>query len=105
MVIVFWSNKAVTNLKTIKDYIAMDSAFHARRFIQNLIKSTEKQLCSSPNSGKKVLEFENSIFSHFRQLSYKGYRIIYDYDDLLNNVTVLAVIHSRRHFDFNYLEK
>ncbi len=42
MVIVFWSNKAVTNLKTIKDYIAMDSAFHARRFIQNLIKSTEK---------------------------------------------------------------
>lgn len=105
MAVVFWSDRAIKNLKTIKDYIAIDSAFHAKKFIQNLIKTTDKQLSPMPNSGKKIEEFENSIFNHFRQLNYKGYRIIYEFDDVLDTITVLAVIHGRRHFDLNLLEE
>ena len=94
MAIVNWSDRAVKNLKTIKDYIAMDSAFYAKKFTKELIKTTDSQLKAFPNSGKKVEEFENSIFHHLRQLTFNSYRIVYEFEEAIDTVTILAVIRS-----------
>lgn len=104
MAIVNWSDRAIKNLKTIKDYIAIDSVFHATNFIKKLVKTADNQLKILPNSGRKVEEFEQSIFSHLRQVSYKSYRVIYEFEENTDTVTILAVIHSRRSLDSSLLE-
>lgn len=71
-VVVEWSQKASSNLNKIYFYIAEDSPVYAKRFTESLIRKTENQLSSVPNSGKKVPEFENTPLAFLREVILKA---------------------------------
>ncbi len=93
-VVVKWSYKASSNLSKIYFYIAEDSPVYAKRFTESLIRKTEKQLSTVPNSGRKVPEFENTPLAFLREVIFKGYRIIYSFEKE-KIVTILSVINGR----------
>jgi len=89
---VVWTEKALTHLKAIHDYIAEDSPVYALGFIRALVKATKK-LERFPLAGRSVPEFENTSLS-LREVVYRGYRIIYQVTSD-NDVEVLTVAHGR----------
>lgn len=93
MVKVKWTEKAITNLQAIYDYIAKDSKTYALRFILSLIKATKK-LEIMPRCGRIVPEFESY---DFREVIYQNYRIVYRIKDD-NYIEILAVVHAVREF-------
>ena len=58
MVKVIWTTIARSDLKSIHKFIAEDSKFYAKRFIEKLIDKVEI-LESYPSMGRIVPEFEN----------------------------------------------
>jgi toxin ParE1/3/4 len=68
-----WTQKSVTCLYSIHEYIAKDSKVYASRFINSLIKATDV-LHTQPLIGRIVPEFENSAI---REIIYRNYRIVY----------------------------
>lgn len=56
MVKVIWSDLAISDLKSIHEYITNDSKFYADRFVSKLIARVD-QLEKSPESGRIVPEF------------------------------------------------
>ena len=85
-----WTATARKHLKGVHDYVAADSPAYARRLVDRLTRRTE-QLESFPESGGKVLEYDDPMI---RELLEGPYRIIYRVRP--NRVDVLAVIHSAR---------
>jgi len=87
-----WSPRAERELTQLRDYIAQDSPFYARQFIERLLIAIER-LASLPRSGRTLPEagHQDSI----RELLFRGYRVIYRIrnEQLLQIVTVL---HSAR---------
>jgi plasmid stabilization system protein ParE len=55
---IIWSDLAVEDLRSIYDFIAVDSVFYASRQVERLIARTE-QLQAFPASGRIVPEFDN----------------------------------------------
>jgi plasmid stabilization system protein ParE len=55
---IVWSDKAVTDLELIYDYIAADSPFYARVQIERIFKAIE-QLKPFPGSGRNLPEFNS----------------------------------------------
>ena len=58
-----WTKKSLKDLRSINDYISLDSTFYAARFISKLIERVN-QLFEFPESGRVVPEkmtqkFEN----------------------------------------------
>ena len=73
MVQIKWTIQALSDLKSIHDYIAKDSKKFAK--IQVIrIKHRTNILKTSPEAGKTIPEFQNPIF---RELIEGNYRIIY----------------------------
>ena len=68
-----WTNEALNRLTEIYDYISYDSIARARKFINNIIKSTTS-IPQYPKKGRIVLEFN---ISELREIIYKNYRIVY----------------------------
>ncbi len=91
---VSWSLKASTNLESIHDYIAADSGslFYAKRFVRGLIQATRK-LETFPRCGRVVPELPNL---GFREVIYKGYRIIYRPVEPSEDIEILAVVLGTR---------
>lgn len=85
-----WSQQAADDLKAIHDHIALDSRRHARDFVRAL-REAAQSLKDMPFRGPTVPEFEPSAF---RQLSFRGYRIIYQVD--AEAVQLLAIVHGAR---------
>jgi len=83
-----WSPRAERELTQLRDYIAQDSPFYARQFIERLISSVER-LPLLPRSGRPVPEAGHS--DTIREIIFQGYRIIYRIrsEALLEVVTVL----------------
>lgn len=81
-----WTDRAITNLNNIYDFIALDSETYANRFVKALIKSTEKQLSVFPYSGRYIPEFENTPLCFLKEVLFKGYRIIYNPDQVLKKL-------------------
>ena len=50
-----WTKKSLKDLKALNDYISLDSAFYAARFIQRLIKRVD-QLFESLNPDEWFLK-------------------------------------------------
>ncbi len=69
-----WSQRARTDIRDLKAYIAKDSPYYARRFTERIIASVEK-LEDFPKIGRPVPEAESR--DDVRELIYQGYRIIY----------------------------
>ena len=90
---VIWSEPAKADLRSIHDFIALDSKYYAKKVTQD-IREKADILSRLPNMGKKVTEVgEDNI----KELSLYSYRIIYEIktEELIE---VLAVIHKRQDF-------
>ena len=71
---VTWSREAGENLVDIEEFIARDSVERAVRFVDAFIDHVEAILTDNPRSGRTVPEIGNP---DFRELIYRGYRIVY----------------------------
>lgn len=88
-----WSAQARSDLRHLRDYIALDSPNYARQIIERIIGSVEK-LSDHPRIGRRVPEANRE---DVRELIYQGYRIIY----LLQSevISVVTVIHGSRNLE------
>jgi addiction module RelE/StbE family toxin len=85
-----WTTTAKKHLHSIHDYIAADSATYARRLIDRITNRT-KQLAAFPESGGRVLEYDDPAI---RELFEGSYRIIYRV--LSDRIDIIAVVHGAR---------
>jgi toxin ParE1/3/4 len=91
---IIWTEKAVSHIKGIYEYIARDSKVYAINFISSLIKAVE-QLELLPYMGRRVPEFKEY---NLREILYKSYRIVYRISKS-GDIEILAIIHGAK--DFN----
>jgi toxin ParE1/3/4 len=94
---IVWTGPALSDLQSIRDYIARDSAFYAARFIKRLIRSV-RVLERSPEIGAVVPEFQAE---GIREILFRNYRILYRIR--ADRVRVIAVVHAAR--DLGSLER
>jgi toxin ParE1/3/4 len=94
---IVWTRRARSDLQSIRDYIARDSAFYAARFIKRLSRSV-RVLERSPEIGAVVTEFQAE---GLREILFGNYRIFYRIRADL--VRVIAVVHAAR--DLGSLER
>lgn len=85
-----WSQRALSDVSHLRDYISQDSPFYARQFIERLLKRIEA-LPAFPQMGRSVPEAERD---DVRELIYQGYRIIYRLD--AEKVIIVTVMHGSR---------
>jgi addiction module RelE/StbE family toxin len=83
-----WSPRSERELMQLRDFIAQDSPFYARQFIERIIAAVER-LPTLPRSGRTVPEAGHN--DAIREMILQGYRIIYRIrsESLLEIVTVL----------------
>ena len=86
-----WTEPALEDMAGIQAYIAKDSPYYARQFIERIFETAEA-LEDFPELGRKVPEAEDS--DNVRELIFQSYRILYFNQP--NHVYILAVIHGSR---------
>ena len=96
-----WTNRAISNLNRIHNFIALDSPIYAERFTKSLVMATEKQLFLQPLSGRLLPEFANTPICYLREFIYKGYRVIYNPSNSPDSVNIIAVINGRQDVNKN----
>ena len=80
-----WTRKSIQDLKSIYDYISLDSRLYANRFTNQLVYRVD-QLIEFPESGRIVPEKEDPVI---RELIEGNYRI---FDRILKgNITILRL--------------
>jgi plasmid stabilization system protein ParE len=79
----------------IADYIAQDKPSAAEKWI-NTVFSKVEQLRSSPEIGRILPELNNT---HFREIIYGNYRIIYRIEK--KQISVLTIRHGRQILPIN----
>lgn len=84
-----WTEPALEDLEAIQAYIARDSSFYARQFIERIFDAATK-LEPFPEIGRRVPEAEER--TDIRELIFQGYRIIYLIQP--EQITIIAVIHG-----------
>lgn len=94
-----WSKPAKLDLKQIHDYIARDSKFYAQKISAEIIEKSEK-LTLFPEIGRIVPEIGDP---NIRELLIYSYRLIYEV--FPDKVEVLALIHGKRNFMKDFLNK
>jgi addiction module RelE/StbE family toxin len=87
---VFWTEAALKQLESIRDYLAQTSPEYAHKIAERLVKRSE-QIGAFPHSGRMVPEYE---IDEVRQVIERSYRIIYLIKE--DRIEVLAVIHTSR---------
>ncbi|MFN8712802.1 MAG: type II toxin-antitoxin system RelE/ParE family toxin [Bacteroidota bacterium] len=85
-----WSKRALSDLRFIYDYIAIDSVFYAERYINKLISRVD-QLETLPESGRIVPE-KNDLM--IRELIEGNYRIFYKIQR--GHIFILRIHHAAR---------
>jgi len=96
---VIWSEPAKADLRSIHDFIAHDSKHYARKVTHDIAAKTNV-LDELPRMGKVVPELGNE---DIRELSLYSYRILYEIK--APDIVVLAVIHKRRDFQAEMVER
>ena len=89
--VIEWSRRARTDIRDLKAYIAKDSPYYARRFVERIIASVER-LAEFPKIGRTVPEAEGR--DDVRELIYQGYRIIYLTRP--DRVFIVTIMHGSR---------
>lgn len=87
---IIWTKKSLKDLQAINDYITLDSAFYAARFISKLIRRVD-QLIDLPESGRVVPEKDDN---EIRELIEGNYRIVYRLQK--ENITILRIHNAAR---------
>ncbi len=90
MVKVIWTDFAIEDLKSIHDYIALDSKTYASKFIEKIIQRID-QLEKHPKSGRVVPEFNSETL---RELIEGNYRIVYKVNT--DHIGIVRIQHSAR---------
>ena len=85
-----WTEPAISDLESIKDYIAKDSEYYATRFVEKIMQAVEN-LEKFPEVGRKVPEAEEV---NIRELLFHNYRILYRVER--ERILILSVIHRSR---------
>lgn len=85
-----WSDVARADVLALREYIARDSPFYARRFTERMVESV-RTLRDFPRIGRRVPEADRE---DIRELIFHAYRIIYLVEG--NQVTILTVVHGSR---------
>ena len=85
-----WTEPAVSDLESIRDYISRDSEYYATRFIEKIIETVES-LQKFFKIGRAVPEAEDE---NIRELLLHNYRIIYRVET--DRILVLTVLHGAR---------
>ena len=88
--IIQWTEPAIQDLESIKNYISKDSEHYAIIFLEKIFLSLEN-LISFPEIGRRVPEAEKE---NIREIIYSNYRIIYKLEE--NRILILAIIHGSR---------
>ncbi|MEW6572132.1 MAG: type II toxin-antitoxin system RelE/ParE family toxin [Bacillota bacterium] len=89
---VTWTERGVRNLRSIFEYIAVDSEIYAARFIRSIIEASEK-LTSFPLMGRVAPEF---AAYGLREVLFKNYRIVYRAVEDWSIIEIIAVVHASR---------
>ena len=76
MATIRWTDKAVSDIEDIYDYIATDSPFYAKHQVEKFLTAVKK-LLDFPSSGRQIPEFPD--LPH-REILISPYRIIYRYE-------------------------
>lgn len=90
MVKLIWTDLAIDDLKSIHDFISLDSRVYARRQVSKIIKRVE-QLQLQPQSGRIVPEFSNE---NIRELIEGNYRLVYRIIE--DKIFIVRIHHSAR---------
>ena len=85
-----WTKKSLKDLRTINDFISLDSTFYAARFISKLIRRVD-QLIEFPESGRMVPE---KNVHEIRELIEGNYRIFYRLQK--EKITILRIHNAAR---------
>ena len=85
-----WTDPAVADLRSIRDYIRRDSEFYASCFTSRVLEAVET-LSELPVRGRPVPEAEDASI---RELLFQNYRIMYRVESA--RVVILAVVHGAR---------
>lgn len=86
-----WTEPALEDMESIRDYFAKDSDFYARQFIERIFEVVNN-LETFPDLGREVPEAEER--EGVRELIFQGYRIIYLHQTDI--VYIVAVTHRSR---------
>ncbi len=87
---IIWSPLAVDRASQIAGYIAKDKASAAEKWINDVFTKVG-QLKSFPEIGRIVPEISDS---HFRELLYGNYRIIYRIET--KQISILTIRHGKQ---------
>jgi plasmid stabilization system protein ParE len=87
---VFWTDAALGQLESIRDYFARTSPEYAQRLVERIVNCSER-IAAFPRSGRMVPEYE---IDEVRQVIEGQYRIIYLIKD--DQIEILALIHTSR---------
>ena len=90
-----WSERAVSHLQHIYNYISFDSAYYAERFVKSLVKAAESQLSQFPLIGRNVPEFAGTSLEFLREIIFRGYRIIYNPQSVPERITIIAIMNAK----------
>ncbi len=96
-----WSDRALSDLEGIYDYIASGSHVYASYTIQDLFDSSER-LKIFPDSGRHLPEFPELPY---RELVLGNYRTIYRFDNDRDTVIIVTVVHGSRLIKESYLSE
>ena len=89
---VIWSVPARKDLKSIHEYISLDSEYYAKKVSEEFLSKVDKLLIF-PKMGRVVPELE---LPYVRELLIYSYRIIYELRE--GNIEVLAIVHGKQDF-------
>ena len=92
MVKIIWTQRSLTDLKSIAEYISKDSVKYASMTLERIIDVT-KYLENNPRIGRMVPEMGKN--DKFREIIFGNYRIIYKITSTLT-VHILTVYHSAK---------
>ena len=99
---VLWADTAEEDLKSIIEYIYVDSPSAARDSLRK-IKTKASNLCSFPQRGRVVPELKEHGIFQYRELIIPPWRMIYRISE--EQVYVLSFIDSRRNVEDVLLER
>jgi len=90
MVRLIWTDLAIDDLKSIHDFISLDSKVYAKRLVSKILKRVE-QLQLQPQSGRIVPEFSDE---NIRELIEGNYRLVYKI--IGDKIFIVRINHSAR---------
>ncbi|BBB91783.1 MAG TPA: type II toxin-antitoxin system RelE/ParE family toxin [Methylomusa anaerophila] len=93
-----WSIPAKQDLKQIHDFIARDSDRYAKKVAMEIVDRSEA-LSHFPEMGRSIPELNDPSI---REMVIYSYRLIYRVS--LNEVEILALVHSRRELTVESLD-